>query len=74
MSSNTLNGKWLLIRGDIKKAWGKLTDNDLDEINGDIDRLSGKLQEHYGYSRDKAQREIDDFRRKVRNKNHRGAF
>lgn len=69
MDYQTLNGNWPQIRSVVKRAWGKLTDNDLDEINGDVDKLSWKLQEHYGYSRDKAQLEIDDFQRKMSNKN-----
>lgn len=68
MRPDTLKGRWMQMRGDLKKAWGKLTDDDLDQIDGDIDRLSGKLQEHYGYSKEKAQREIDDFQRKMNNK------
>lgn len=44
-----------------KEQWGKLTDDDLDIIEGKRDQLIGKLQERYGLSKDEAERQIDDF-------------
>jgi uncharacterized protein YjbJ (UPF0337 family) len=61
MNRDILKGKWLQIRGDIRKQWGKLTDDEMDQINGQYDKLVGAVQEKYGYSRDKAEKEIDRF-------------
>jgi uncharacterized protein YjbJ (UPF0337 family) len=61
MASDFLMGKWKQARGRAKEMWGKLTDDDLDQIEGHRDRLVGKLQERYGYSRMEAEREADDF-------------
>lgn len=63
MNSDILKGKWMQIRGNVKQMWGKLTDDDLDQINGQSDKLVGVLQERYGYSKEKAQQEVDRFNR-----------
>lgn len=47
------------MRGKVREWWGKLTDDDLDQISGKKDQLIGKLQERYGYTRDEAAREVD---------------
>ncbi len=61
MNRDVLKGKWMQIRGDVKRQWGKLTDDDLTRIDGDRDKLMGTLQERYGYSREQAEREVDRF-------------
>jgi uncharacterized protein YjbJ (UPF0337 family) len=45
----------------MKTRWGKLTDNDFTEVEGNADKLVGKIQERYGYAKDRAQQEVDDF-------------
>jgi uncharacterized protein YjbJ (UPF0337 family) len=54
-----LMGKWKQMRGMVREQWGKLTDNQIDQINGDYERLVGVLQENYGYTREKAMQEAD---------------
>jgi len=61
MTSDILEGKWKQIRGRVKEAWGDLTDDELDMIDGRRDRLVGKIQERYGYSRMEAEQEVDRF-------------
>jgi uncharacterized protein YjbJ (UPF0337 family) len=61
MNRDVLKGKWMQIRGDVKRQWGKLTDDDLTRIDGDRDKLMGILEERYGYSREQAEREVDRF-------------
>lgn len=61
MNSDILSGKWKQFRGEIKRQWGDLTDDELDQIEGQRDKLVGKLQERYGYSRERAEREIEQF-------------
>jgi uncharacterized protein YjbJ (UPF0337 family) len=61
MNADTLKGQWHQMKGEIKTQWGKLTDNDLDQIAGQSEKLIGKLQERYGYARDRAEREFRDF-------------
>jgi uncharacterized protein YjbJ (UPF0337 family) len=61
MNRDVLEGKWKQLRGKARQQWGKLTDDQLDQINGSYDRLIGFLQEQYGYSVDKARMEVDNF-------------
>ncbi len=59
MNRDILKGKWKQLRGEMRIWWAKLTDDDLEHISGNKDKLIGKLQERYGYSRDEAQAEVD---------------
>ena len=60
MNEDILRGKWLEIKGRVKEKWGKLTDNNLLEIEGKGGKLLGLLQKKYGYLRDKAELEYKD--------------
>ncbi len=57
MNNNILEGKWKQVRGQAKLWWGKLTDDDLESVDGQFDKLMGLLQEKYGYTRQQAQEE-----------------
>ena len=61
MNRDILAGMWKQIRGQVKETWGELTDDELDQIEGRRDKLAGKLQEKYGYTRAEAEAEIDRF-------------
>jgi uncharacterized protein YjbJ (UPF0337 family) len=61
MNSDVLKGKWLQLKGEIKAQWGRLTDDDLDIVKGDMEKLIGKVQERYGYERERARQEVDDY-------------
>ena len=56
-----LKGKWNQIRGEVKKRWGELTDDEIDQIEGRRDKLVGKLQEKYGYSKREAEDHVERF-------------
>ena len=59
MNTDTFEGRWRQMRGELRSWWGRLSDNDLERIAGKKDRLIGMLQEKYGYTRDTAQQEVD---------------
>lgn len=61
MNRHEIEGNWKQIKGRAKETWGKLTDDDLDEIQGKRERLVGTLQEKYGKSEKEADREVDEF-------------
>ena len=61
MNKDTFKGQWMQEKGQIRRQWGKLTDDDVDQIQGDAEILIGKLQERYGRSKDQAQQEFDRF-------------
>jgi uncharacterized protein YjbJ (UPF0337 family) len=64
MNADILAGKWKQVQGEIKKQWGKLTDDDLTIVEGQKDKLVGLVQERYGYAREQAEREVDQFLQK----------
>ena len=59
---DVLAGEWKQVRGVVKQWWGKLTDNDLERINGRVEQLTGIIQERYGYTREQAEMEWKKFR------------
>jgi uncharacterized protein YjbJ (UPF0337 family) len=61
MNSDQLKGKWKQIKGSVKERWGKLTDDDLDVIDGQSEQLIGKIQERYGIVREAAQKQVDEW-------------
>lgn len=61
MNKDVFEGKWKQLKGKIKETWGELTDDELDQIDGRKDRLVGKLQEKYGYSRMEAEARVDEI-------------
>jgi uncharacterized protein YjbJ (UPF0337 family) len=65
MNEDILRGKWKQIRGKSKEWWGKLTNDDLDMIDGNRDQLIGKLQERYGYTKDQAAKEVNERLREL---------
>ena len=65
MNTDILAGKWKQAKGEVKKQWGKLTDDDLVVIEGQQDKLIGLVQERYGYAREQAEHEVDEFIQKL---------
>jgi uncharacterized protein YjbJ (UPF0337 family) len=61
MNWDVLKGQWKQMTGKLKAKWGKLTDDDLTTIGGKKDEFLGKLQERYGYQKDQAEKEVDEF-------------
>jgi uncharacterized protein YjbJ (UPF0337 family) len=60
MNKDILRGKKREITGKVIEKWGKLTDNDLVELEGKSEILKGLLQKKYGCIRDKAKLEYKD--------------
>jgi uncharacterized protein YjbJ (UPF0337 family) len=61
MNWDQIEGNWKQFTGKVKEKWGKLTDDDLTAIGGKKDQLAGKLQERYGYEKEMASKELDEF-------------
>jgi uncharacterized protein YjbJ (UPF0337 family) len=61
MNEDTLKGQWNQVKGHLRKQWGRLTDDDLDQIKGSRDILLGKLQEYYGKNREDNERELETW-------------
>ena len=65
INTDVLTAKWHQFRGKVKEQWGKITDNDLDRIAGKRDQLIGLVQEKYGYTKQKAEEEVEQFLKKM---------
>ncbi|MCM2336720.1 MAG: CsbD family protein [Pseudomonas sp.] len=63
MNKDIISGKWNQVKGQARAKWGDLTDDDLDVREGNAEYLAGKLQERYGWQRDRAEQEVRDFER-----------
>ena len=61
MNKDIIAGKWTQMKGKLKEKWGDLTDDDVDVAEGNAQYLAGKLQERYGWAKDRAESEIKDF-------------
>jgi uncharacterized protein YjbJ (UPF0337 family) len=61
INADIVQGKWQQLKGEARLRWGRLTNDDLDQIQGSVEKLTGKLQERYGYAREEAAREVDEF-------------
>ena len=62
MNLDRIQGDWKQFAGKIKIQWGKLTDYDLIQINGKEEELEGKIQERYGYAKEKIKKDIEAWR------------
>jgi uncharacterized protein YjbJ (UPF0337 family) len=61
MNWDQVEGKWKQYKGQLRTKWGKLTDSDLDVIQGNRQQLVGKIQEYYGVTKENAEKQIEDF-------------
>ncbi|SIQ95980.1 Uncharacterized conserved protein YjbJ, UPF0337 family [Shewanella morhuae] len=59
MNNDIVQGKWKQVSGTLKANWGKLTDDDLLEIDGNLEKFQGKMQEKYGMAKDEAKKEFE---------------
>lgn len=66
MNWDRVQGNWKQFKGRVKQQWGKLTDDNLDVIDGHREMLAGKIQESYGISKDEAERQINAWERSMK--------
>jgi uncharacterized protein YjbJ (UPF0337 family) len=59
-------GNWKQVQGEARVRWGKLTDDDMEQIAGQREKLAGKLQERYGIAKDEVNKQIDDWANKLK--------
>lgn len=61
MNIDIVKGHWHEIKGKLKQQWAKLTDDDLAQMQGNREELEGRIQKAYGYEKDTAKNEVNDF-------------
>ena len=67
MNDDIFKGKWKQLRGQIQQKWGDLTNDDLDRLQGTQTEFEGLLQERYGYTKERAQKEVDGLLKAAEN-------
>lgn len=63
MNDDMVEARWRSVREQTRKWWGKLTDADLERIEGKAERLADALQEKYGYTRQHAESQSNRWMR-----------
>lgn len=61
MNKDIIKGQWQQLKGEIQSQWGRLTDDNLDEIDGDRTKLLGKIQETYGLAKNEAEKQLKEW-------------
>jgi uncharacterized protein YjbJ (UPF0337 family) len=65
MNTSMLKGNWTEIKGKIKTQWAKLNDDHIEELQGNLNQLAGKIQQVYGYGKDQAEKEFNEFKNTI---------
>jgi uncharacterized protein YjbJ (UPF0337 family) len=73
MNWDQIEGKWKQFTGSARERWGKLTENDWERIAGRKDQLVGRIQELYGVARAEAEKQADEWSRKLKHSGHQAA-
>lgn len=61
MNTDIFGGNWKQFKGEVQKKWGELTNDQIDQIEGDREKLVGHIQENYGIARDEAEKQVKDW-------------
>ena len=61
MDNMYLKSQWNQLKGKIREQWGRLTEDDVATIKGDVEQLVGQIQEKYSTDREKAKKEVNDW-------------
>jgi uncharacterized protein YjbJ (UPF0337 family) len=61
LNQEQIKGKWDEIKGGVKNLWGKVTDDDLEKIKGNIQSVSGIVEEKYGESKESIAKKLDNL-------------
>ncbi len=68
LNKDIVKGKWLEIKGDLQKTWGKLTDDELEKTKGDITSIQGLIQQRYGEAQEKSSDKLNEIFKKFEDK------
>jgi uncharacterized protein YjbJ (UPF0337 family) len=61
LNDNIVGGKWKQLKGEIRKAWGQLTDDELEHTRGDLNSIAGIVQQRYGETQEDVRTKLNDF-------------
>ena len=74
MNWDQIKGNWQQVKGQARSKWGKITEDDFAVINGERERLEGKIQERYGMAREEAHRQVDAWLDSLAENKRRASF
>ncbi|QGM81185.1 CsbD family protein [Otariodibacter oris] len=66
MNWDIVEGKWKQVTGYLKEQWGDLTNDEIKELDGKKDQLIGKIQAKYGITKEEAEKQVDEFAKKIK--------
>jgi len=61
MNWDQIEGKWHEVKGSIRAKWGELTDDEIEELDGNREKMVGKIQQKYGVAKEEAEKQVDDW-------------
>lgn len=64
MDKNVFEGKWDEFKGEVRKMWGKLTGDELESTKGDMESISGLIQQKYGTKKDEVSQKLTEMKDK----------
>lgn len=67
MNPDRFEGNWKQFRGKVKEQWGRLTHDQRREAAGRRDQLAGRIQARRGFSKEEAERQLQEFLNRNRN-------
>ncbi len=65
MNKDRFAGQWKSMKGKVKEKWGKLTDDEITQIDGKRDQLVGLIQKKYGVAKERAEEELDKWEHEI---------
>ena len=63
MNWDQIKGKWHEIKGSLRAKWADLTDDEIEEMDGNREKMVGKIQQKYGVAKEEAEKQIDEWTR-----------
>lgn len=66
MNEDTLKGQWTQLKGKVREQWGKLSNDDVEQVQGQTQQLVGRIHERYGIAREEAERQVKDWMKTTR--------
>lgn len=61
INEETLKGKWLEIKGEIQKAWGKITASEIDQTKGDLKAIAGLVMQKHGEAQEAFHKKLSEI-------------
>lgn len=61
MNKDIIQGNWKQFKGEAQKRWGRFTNDELDQIEGNREKLLGQIQKSYGIARDEAEKQVREW-------------